>query len=753
VSSSDRRIFELYQKLPRSFTPVGLIVLVVLVGNAAFVLGLANSDPITFTAQISHSLCHLVCGRPSIDPNVGPLTQDLGYRAAVDIIHGHLPWWNYFEGLGTPLAGELQSAALFPFTWLLALPGGLVWMHIVLEAISGVSTYFLLRRLSIPAVFATVGGMLFALDGTFAWLANTVVNPLAFLPMLLLGVEIILERSSSRTSRGWTLAIVALALSLYSGFPEGAYFDALFCAVWALVRLYFLPRSDWARALRRLAGAAGLGVVLALPTLVPFVDFLKVAYVGGHKSAVDGLETMHSMAIPMLFNPYVYGTIFDNAKAAGAWDTIGGYFTVSASTLAIVGLFGPRLRALRVMLGVWILIGMAGSLNFLHSRVLWNLFPFVSSSAFSRYIFSSCEMAVIVLAVLGLADVFERPRARRYLTYAGTFMALVLVWCWLAAEPYNRGVPHHEKVRLFLLGLSLIPFVVVALLIVFSFVKRRAWITYLAAALVVVESLFMFMVPTLAAPKAVAIDYAPIHYLQVNEGSYRYVDLGVLAPNWGSEFGLNSLSAIDLPFPRAFKNLIQDDLYPGLRPPNEFLVKGGPPGTVAMEKEVATHFVAYENASVKYLVLPASMALLPQLSRQGLKLAFHDSFAIIYETPHPRPFYSSSSCTVTSTGVNVATASCSRAHATLLRTELSMKGWTASVNGRAAKLTRVDGVYQQLTLPKGTSVVDYQFFPPHEDIAVLLALLALVVVVGSLVLDARTTRRDARAHPGSDQSS
>jgi hypothetical protein len=216
----------------------------------------------------------------------------------------------------------------------------------------------------------------------------------------------------------------------------------------------------------------------------------------------------------------------------------------------------------------------------------------------------------------------------------------------------------------------------------------------------------------------------------------------VIAPNWGSQFGLNSLTAIDLPFPRAFENFIQDDLYPGLRPPNEFLVKDGPVGTVALEDEVAAHFRAYENASVKYLVLPASLALNPQLSREGLRTVFHDSFAIIYQTPHPRPFFSSSSsCVVTSTGVNLATATCSRAHATLLRTELSMTGWTVSVNGHAAKVTTVDGVYQRVTLPQGASTVHYAFSPPHENLAILLALLGLILAAGSFVLDVRSTRR------------
>jgi uncharacterized membrane protein YfhO len=124
-----------------------------------------------------------------------------------------------------------------------------------------------------------------------------------------------------------------------------------------------------------------------------------------------------------------------------------------------------------------------------------------------------------------------------------------------------------------------------------------------------------------------------------------------------------------------------------------------------------------------------------------LRTVFHDEFAIIYETPHPRPFFSSSSsCALTSTGVNLATATCSSTGATLLRTELSMTGWAVSVNGHAAKVTTVDGVYQRVTLPEGTSTVRFTFYPPHENLAILLALVALILVAGSFVLDVRSTR-------------
>src|ERR1019366_285749 len=93
----------------------------------------------------------------------------------------------------------------------------------------------------------------------------------------------------------------------------------------------------------------------------------------------------------------------------------------------------------------------------------------------------------------------------------------------------------------------------------------------------------------------------------------------------------------------------------------------------------------------------------------------------------------SSSCAVTSTNDNVATVDCAKPGATLLRTELSMTGWKATVNGKAAPITTVDGVYQQVTLPKGFSTVRYSFFPAHERYALLLGLLGGLFLIGSFV--------------------
>jgi hypothetical protein len=177
--------------------------------------------------------------------------------------------------------------------------------------------------------------------------------------------------------------------------------------------------------------------------------------------------------------------------------------------------------------------------------------------------------------------------------------------------------------------------------------------------------------------------------------------------------------------------LIERQLYPGLTPSNQFVIHNGLTGLTAQENELVTHFKNYEAASVKYLLLPTALPILPALTKLGVTLVYSDAKADIYKMPDPRAFYSttSSSCTVKSTSTNEATVNCPNGGTTLIRTELMMAGWKASVNGKSVDIKTKDGVYQSVKVPEGTSTVTYSFVPPHEKYAVLLALLAAIFLV------------------------
>ena len=221
--------------------PILLILLAVIIGNGLYLVGESNINPIWWTANISTQVCHVTCGRPMIDPNVGFITQPLGHLSAMDLLHGHLPWWNYFEGLGQPLAGEMQAASFFPLTLLFALPAGLLFFHMSLEIIAGFSRLLLHQAPRSADLRRHGDGRLFALNGTFAWLGNAVLNPSRLLADAAARHRDDLRLDQTKNNRGWYLAAIAVALAFYAGFPEVAYFNGLFALGWAGVRLFSLP--------------------------------------------------------------------------------------------------------------------------------------------------------------------------------------------------------------------------------------------------------------------------------------------------------------------------------------------------------------------------------------------------------------------------------------------------------------------------------------------------------------------------------
>jgi hypothetical protein len=563
--------------------------------------------------------------------------------------------------------------------------------------------------------------------------------------LLLLGIEMIYDSAQTKNNRGWFLAAIAIAIAFYAGFPEVAYFNGLFALGWAAVRLFSLPSDSRRRAVGRLGIAGGVGVLLSLPILVPFADFSKVANLGHHTAAIDGTAHISIHSVQMFFDPYVHGTLFTNLNVTSIWGGIGGYFTASVGALALLGLFGKRLRPLRIYLAAWTVIGLCGAWNFLELRKVWNLIPLIENVSFGRYIMSSCELSFILLAAFGLMDLAENVKAKRLFTVTTSVMLLGLIWIVLAASSLNDGIVYGHRARYIYAFLDAIPFIAIIALLVLGRLTKYKIVPLLVALVLVGESLLMFGVPGGGSAKIVNVDMGPITFLQKNEGNYRFFDFAVLTPNWGSQYGLNELNAIDLPFPEKFSKLIETQLYPGLVPSNQFVIHNGITGLIAQENEIVTHFKNYEAASVKYLMMPKALVILPALTNLGVTLAYTDAKVNIYEMPHPRAFLStkSSSCTVTTTNVNKAIVNCPNGGSTLIRTELMMAGWRADVNGKAVTITTVDhGVYQSVKVPEGTSTVTYSFLPPHEKYAVLLALLAALFLVGMWIYERRYLMRE-----------
>ena len=420
--------------------PLTCVLIAVAVANLPGLLHLVTTNPLVLNADLTPAKPGWLAGLPYIDGNAGFTTQALGHLAVSDWFHGHIPWWNPFEGLGSPLAGEMQSGAFFPLTLLLAFHQGVFLLQLTLEIVTGWSTYFLLRRLDVGRSFSTAGGVAFGLCGTYAWLAHAPIRPVALLPLSLLGVEHAVDAAAERRPGGWRLLAVALALSVLAGFPETTFIDGLLVAVWSVLRIAGPGRAVWRGTVARLATGVVIGTALSAPLLVAFADYLPYGYVGGHGAGFADVSLSPS-GLSQLILPYSLGPIFGFHSVGGTGDTFravgkrGRLSTVTVTAAALVGVIGRRQRLLRLGLGSWIAICLLRTFGFSPVVHLMADAPGLRLTAFYRYSDPSWELAVVVLAALGLDDIARQVTRRRAVVVGAAVTAGLALWATVNAWP------------------------------------------------------------------------------------------------------------------------------------------------------------------------------------------------------------------------------------------------------------------------------------------------------------------------------
>jgi hypothetical protein len=726
------------------------IVAAVLLANLLYLVGLVVANPLGPRSGLLSSIASgPFPGQSALDPNNGFVAQAVGHRAALDWLHLSIPWWNPYEGTGAPLIGEMQSAAMFPLTLLTALSNGQLYEHILLELIAGVSTCLLLRRLSLSPFAAAAGGIAFALNGTFAWFGHAPVNPVAFLPLLLLGAEQAYAAALAGRAGGWWLIAISGALSLYAGFPEVAYIDVLLAICWFAWRGGCLPRSSRrAFALKALSGAI-VAVLLSAPQLVAFVDFLAHADVGKHSLSLSGLHPP-AQSWSQLILPYVYGPLFafvdPHFTMLKVWGNAGGYLTTSLLLFALLGLFSRARKGLRLILIAWIVIALArvfGQPPLLGA--VFSLLPGMSHVVFDRYAAPSIELAVIVLAALGLDQALSLPVPRRLFRAAAAVIVAVIVGA-IGAASLASELGAANAHRWFFWGSiawGMAIAIAAAAVMLLHNARLRA---LLATALVAGDAMLLFAIPQLSAPREVAIDTAPVQFLRQHLGTSRFFTLGPLQPNYGAYYGLASLNINDLPIPSLDADYTRAHLDKFVNPAVLVGNYGGgrsltaPPPTL----ELFANLAGYREAAVKYVLVPAGQSL-PQ-GPHRVELVFRGPSTWIYRLTGAEPYFSVNGpgCTATASSQSAVRVTCSHP-TTLVRRETSMPGWSAEVDGRSAPVLEHDGVFQAVSLGAGSHSVTFSFTPPDEG----LGLLGLLAGIGWLATGALlTTRRRRRSGPG-----
>jgi hypothetical protein len=736
------------------------VAAVVLAASLPYLLGVVVPGVFGYnsglaTVPIGFSMGHHV-GLPWIDPNVGYVSQALGHRAAVDLLHGHLPWWNPFEGVGAPLAGEGQSAALFPLTLLLALPNGQLFFHLLLQLVAGMATQRLLREMGLSRPASMAGGMVFGLNGTFAWLTNAAFNPVAFLPVLLWGVERCRGRPFTEHRSGWVLVAVGLAGSVYTGFPETAYLDGLLVAAWAVLRWWQQGQGQRARYASTVGLGAAVGALVSAPFAAAFVAATRHADIGGH-AADFATSHLPTAALDTVGLPYLYGPIsgFSAQDTTGTlnavWGNVGGYVTAALLCAALCGLLVGRDRKLRLLLGAWVVITWARSFGVGPVTSVLRLVPGIHSIAFGRYSPPSWELAIVVLAAMGI-DAFARPgralrRSRAALALAGVATGLLVAVVLYAGRHILHALSHTPGFAHFPTWALVWAAATVALLVAIGWLAPPKLARVGMGLVLVFDATAMFMVPQLSAPTTIPVDLAPVAYLQHHLGLSRFATLGPIVPNYGSLFGIAEVNAHDLPMPGKWAAYVAAHLEPNERPQQFDGVTSLDPAGPTPLVELRTHLADYEAIGTRYVVAPTAWGDIAG------RRVFSDRDVSIFELPHPTAYFHTAAgrCALRAVSRTEVRADCTTP-AVLVRQELEVPGWLATVNGRPAAVTARGPLFMQVALPAGRSTVTFTYRPPHTVPAGALAL-AGVLLAGALAVLPSWRRRQHRPRRSPSSSS
>ncbi len=566
-----------------------LILVPVAVRMPFWLLGLHDSPAWTWSG-LRITGASILPGLPGyLDPNAGWTTQALGGLAAQQWLAGQIPWWDPYTGAGMPLAASMQSSALFlPYVLLLALPGGITWLTLALQWTGGLSTWRLLLRLGVGPSAAVAGALLFELGACFAWIGPPASLPCAFLPLFLLGIE--------RARDGWAgarIVALAVAFSLYAGFPETAYLDGLLALAWAVLRFSQAPRPAFAG--RVLAGGAA-GLLLAAPLLWPFLELLQSAELGAREGIPMSRLSWPAEASVHLLMPYALGLPagLSDRDPTGIffwlWGRAGGYLGPGLAMAAVLGgvLRGPE-RALRAGLLVWTALLLARVLGVPVVGEWFRAVPFQESLQVWRYAGAAWMLPCCLLAAFALD---RRPSV----LLAASGVTAALAGTGATAWPLIRQVPGAPLYAAASLAFALLAIPAVA------WALRRGR----AGPVLVLEAALLGMIPLLGGHRHARLDWPAVQFLQDHVGLQRITTLGPFAPNYPALFGIASVNYSYLPLPALWSRYAASALEPGIEP---VLFNGlfppDAPGRPAHAEVMAANLPAYEGLGVKYVLTPA----------------------------------------------------------------------------------------------------------------------------------------------------
>ncbi len=224
-----------------------------------------------------------------------------------------VPLWNPHQLGGIPFFAAGQQSTLYPFSvlyYVLPLPAAYGWFTVVQLWLAGAFMYLFMRGVGVGRFGGTLAGVVYQLSAFFVISAvfPMIIAAAAWLPLVLLAVELVIQQRPALRGRPSTipwvaLGAVALGCNVLAGHVEITYYVLIIAGYYAAARLisqWWVGRhtqtNGWKWVVQRgvwLIGMVVLGVGLGAIQFVPLFELASMNYRDGRASLAEVLDWAH----------------------------------------------------------------------------------------------------------------------------------------------------------------------------------------------------------------------------------------------------------------------------------------------------------------------------------------------------------------------------------------------------------------------------------------------------------------------------
>jgi hypothetical protein len=521
---------------------------------------------------------------------------------------GHLPLWNPFQGIGQPLAGNMDSNALNPLRIFLYLtPTPYMWdLYLLFRLLlAGIFAYLFMRAIEVSYLTSIFSAVLFMFCGYFIFSIDMHhLDVEIFLPFAFLCVEKIIQ---NRRNLNWVILCgIGIFFTIVGGQPQSTFLILSFATFYYFFRVFAFRENGglklFGRYLALFVTANLIGFALSAILLFPFYEFWKLSW-RNHNINLGYMLAMkfkcYFYDFISFFLPYFLGPINASWVKGYEWHALTrGYVGVTGMLFSVAGFidflksknkrnyhvlfFGA---ALFIMIGIfYVVLGF----NWLQK------IPIIKMINLNKYLGPVYTFSNAVLAGIFL-DKMTDSKPKEYLKALNTsaIIIILLILCvfiyfYRYMVEHSGILPQYSKI-LHLLSYSIIDFTLkqiamalffmgVILLSYFLYTKRKIFgsreFKIVIISVAVMEMFFYVPNPGILKGRNLRYDIfqeAPyLAFLQKNIGYFRVVGVDrILYPNFAGVFGIGDIRVLDGLVPKRYMEFVAN-YFKLPEPPDRF---------------------------------------------------------------------------------------------------------------------------------------------------------------------------------------